>query len=145
MTVVSAFIDSNLFIYALTQPQKAQDQIKHSQAINLFEQLLVKTQIITSVQVVNECHFVLSRKFGFDDGAVTNAIESGILGIAQVQSLELTDYRMASRIRRNYCFSYWDSLVCTSALRSGADTLYSEDMQHGLVVDNRLKIINPFV
>jgi predicted nucleic acid-binding protein len=35
--------------------------------------------------------------------------------------------------------------VCASALRAGANELYSEDMQHGLVIDNQLKIINPFI
>jgi len=32
-----------------------------------------------------------------------------------------------------YNLSFWDSLIVAIALAGGADTLYSEDMQHGLI------------
>ena len=41
-------------------------------------------------------------------------------------------------------FSFWDSLIIKSALENGCETLYSEDMQHGQLIDNRLTVINPF-
>jgi len=50
----------------------------------------------------------------------------------------------ASDLRSRYSLSFWDSLIVASALQSGAAILYSEDMQHGLVVDDRLRIVNPF-
>lgn len=145
MYVIKSFIDTNLFVYALTQANKPQDSVKHQQVLRLFERLLPKAQIITSVQVVNECHFVLRRKFSLDESTISHAIESGVLAIAQVESLELVDYRRASQLRQRHALSYWDSLVCASALRARANELYSEDMQHGLVIDNQLKIINPFL
>jgi predicted nucleic acid-binding protein len=144
MPVAKCFIDTNLFIYALTQSNKQQDVTKHQEILKLFGQLLPKAQIITSVQVVNECHFVLRRKFSLDELSVSHAIQSGVLAIAQVESLELIDYHCASQLRQNYALSYWDSLVCASALRSKASELYSEDMQHGLVIDGKLKVVNPF-
>ena len=145
MYVIKSFIDTNLFVYALTQASKPQDAVKHQQVLGLFEWLLPKAQIITSIQVVNECHFVLRRKFSLDESSVSHAIESGVFAIAQVESLELAGYRRASQLRQRYALSYWDSLVCASALRAGSNELYSEDMQHGLVIDNQLKIINPFL
>jgi predicted nucleic acid-binding protein len=39
----------------------------------------------------------------------------------------------------------FDGLVVAAALEAGCATLWSEDMQHGLVIDKRLKILNPFV
>ena len=36
------------------------------------------------------------------------------------------------------------SLVVATALEAGCVTLYSEDPQHGQVIDRRLTIINPF-
>jgi predicted nucleic acid-binding protein len=50
----------------------------------------------------------------------------------------------ASKLRHNYCFSYWDSLIVASALKAKVAILYSEDMQNELIVDKSLKIINPF-
>ena len=38
-----------------------------------------------------------------------------------------------------------DSIVVASALEAGCDRLYTEDMQHGLIVENQLKIVNPFL
>jgi predicted nucleic acid-binding protein len=50
----------------------------------------------------------------------------------------------ASALRVQYTFSFWDSIIVSSALHADASVLYSEDMQDGLVVENRMRIINPF-
>jgi hypothetical protein len=50
----------------------------------------------------------------------------------------------ASALREQYAFSFWDSTIVSSALHAGASVLYSEDMQAGLVVENQVRIINPF-
>jgi predicted nucleic acid-binding protein len=52
--------------------------------------------------------------------------------------------RTASVLREQYAFSFWDSLIVSSALQADAVILYSEDMQDGLVVENRVRIIDPF-
>jgi predicted nucleic acid-binding protein len=31
-----------------------------------------------------------------------------------------------------------------AALHAGCDTLYSEDMHHGLLLEGRLRVVNPF-
>jgi len=41
--------------------------------------------------------------------------------------------------------SYWDALIVATALLSGCDTLYSEDLQHGQVFEGRVTILNPFI
>jgi predicted nucleic acid-binding protein len=35
-------------------------------------------------------------------------------------------------------------MIAASALHADCDTLWSEDMQHGMVLDSRLRIVNPF-
>ncbi len=47
-------------------------------------------------------------------------------------------------IKKRYRFSYWDSLIIASALENNCSILYSEDMQHSQVIEDNLKIINPF-
>jgi predicted nucleic acid-binding protein len=39
---------------------------------------------------------------------------------------------------------FWDSLIIASAIAAQANALPSEDMQHGLVIENSLEIIRPF-
>lgn len=42
-------------------------------------------------------------------------------------------------------FSFWDSLIVASAILGEASILYSEDMQVGLIIENALQIVNPFL
>ena len=42
-----------------------------------------------------------------------------------------------------YSLSYWDSMIVAAALEASCTVLYSEDMQNGLLVDQRLRIMNP--
>ncbi len=39
---------------------------------------------------------------------------------------------------------FYDSLIVATALESECTILYSEDMQDGLLIENQLKIVNPF-
>jgi predicted nucleic acid-binding protein len=40
--------------------------------------------------------------------------------------------------------SFWDALIVEAALKSGADRLFTEDMQHGRVIEG-MRIVNPFL
>jgi predicted nucleic acid-binding protein len=50
----------------------------------------------------------------------------------------------AWELRITHKFSYWDSLIVASALQAGCTTLYTEDLNHGMIVDKKLHIVNPF-
>jgi predicted nucleic acid-binding protein len=43
-----------------------------------------------------------------------------------------------------YGFSIYDAMIVAAALQADCDTLWSEDMQHGLIVEGRLRIADPF-
>jgi predicted nucleic acid-binding protein len=51
----------------------------------------------------------------------------------------------ALRHAQRHGFSIFDALVVAAALQAGCSTLWSEDMQHGLMIDRRLRILNPFL
>ena len=68
----------------------------------------------------------------------------GIAVIASITPLDFKVYQDAYRIRARYNVSFWDSLIVASALDNSCTVLYSEDMQHGLMIDSKLKVINPF-
>jgi len=55
-----------------------------------------------------------------------------------------SEIKLAMQIKRKHKYSYWDSLIIASALENDCNILYSEDMQHNQVIENKLKIINPF-
>ena len=57
---------------------------------------------------------------------------------------DLVLFETAWSLADRYNFSWWDALIVAAALRLECTLLLSEDMQHNLVVDNRLTLINPF-
>jgi predicted nucleic acid-binding protein len=48
-------------------------------------------------------------------------------------------------LSQRYGFSHFDSLVIATALDAGCERLYTEDLQHGQVIDGHLTILNPFM
>jgi len=47
-------------------------------------------------------------------------------------------------IAKKYKYSYYDSLVIATAIENDSVILYTEDMQQGHFIENKIKILNPF-
>jgi predicted nucleic acid-binding protein len=60
-------------------------------------------------------------------------------------SVDFHTVKEAYMIKERYGFSYWDSLILSAALISDCDCVFSEDMQDGQMIDNKLKIKNIFI
>ena len=129
----NAFLDSNIVLYALDS-----DTSKR----NIAWQLLFNKPSI-SLQVINECRNVLSRKrqWPIEDVAAT---VSRLLAFVRIEPIDIATVRSAWKLQSRYRFSYYDSLIVASALSANCAILYSEDMQHEQVIEGRLTIINPF-
>ena len=56
---------------------------------------------------------------------------------------DLDMHLQAQQLREDYCLSFWDSLIVAAALKADCEVLYSEDMHDGLLVNKRLRVINP--
>jgi len=67
-----------------------------------------------------------------------------LLGVWNPAIITLTTILNAEAIAAKYCLSPFDSLHVQSAMDQSCKYFLSEDMQDGLVVDNRLEIMNPF-
>lgn len=135
--LADSFIDSNIWLYALFT---AGDPVKRTVAA----QLISSTSSITSTQVINEVCYQLLRQAKWDETQLANLINSFYTNTSVVQ-LDLSLLLDGSRLRASYSLSLWDSLIIAAALSANARNLYSEDMQHGLVIDQKLTIINPFL
>lgn len=142
--IAKAFIDTNIYIYALTKSQDKSDDSKRIVALSVFETLMQSQTIVTSTQVLNEFHSNLIKKFKLDDATVLSIVEQNILPISLVAPVSYQTYHSAYNLRSRYSFSFWDSLIVASALENNCTTLYSEDMQHQQRIENQLLIINPF-
>ncbi|MGD1952518.1 MAG: PIN domain-containing protein [Leptolyngbyaceae cyanobacterium] len=130
------FLDSNIWIYALADGQDQQKQ-------DVAAQLIRTTSAVVSTQVINEVYINLLRKSYFSEEQVRELITAFYQG-SQVIPFDMEILTQASSLRERYALSFWDSLIVASALHAGLSTLYSEDMQHGLLVNGQLEILNPF-
>jgi len=130
------FIDTNVLLYALMQSENEKSE--------RAKVLLTEPDLVISIQVVNEVAFNLLKKAQIDELTLSRIIHTLFQEFeAVVVDKEIVHH--ASELRLEYSLSYWDSLIVSSALTSGCEILFSEDMHDGLTIQKQLKVINPFV
>jgi predicted nucleic acid-binding protein len=95
------------------------------------------------VQNLNELANVARRKIGMS-WQDTHAFLSLLRGLLNVHPVSVETHETGLALAERYQLSIYDSMIAASALQAGCDTLWSEDMQHGMVIDGRLRIVNPF-
>lgn len=67
-----------------------------------------------------------------------------IRGLLPVRPITIGIHQAGLVLAERYGLSSYDAMIAASALHAGCDTLWSEDMQDGIVLDDRLRIVNPF-
>jgi predicted nucleic acid-binding protein len=128
-----SFFDTNVLLYAASgDPAKA----------DRAEELIGAGGTI-SVQVLNEITNVARRKMGMS-WTETHAFLSMIRGLLSVHPLTIDVHETGLALAERYGLSIYDGMIAAAALHADCDTLWSEDMQDGIVLDGRLRIVNPF-
>jgi len=127
------FLDSNILVYAFTSDPRA-----------ATAQALLARGCTISVQNLNEFANAARRKLGMSWRDLDNAFSAIRALCPRVLPLTIETHADAMRVAERYGFSIFDSLVIASALQAGSDRLWSEDMHHGIVIDERLSIVDPF-
>jgi predicted nucleic acid-binding protein len=97
-----------------------------------------------SIRVLSETANIMRRKLGFDISAIRTVINR-ISQECSLLHLINSTLNNAFDIAERYGFSHYDSLIIAAALQTDCTTLYSEDMQHGQVIEERMMTINPFL
>ena len=137
----NVFIDSNLWVYSFIEAETEAE--KRQTTLVLLEELSQQSNIVISIQVVNETHWTLQKRYKLEEKLIREYIK-GMIAVAEVLPMTLVDYQKAQALRDHYSFSFWDSLIVAVALRANCEILYSEDLHHDLVVQESLRIRNPF-
>jgi predicted nucleic acid-binding protein len=134
MPAKPVFLDSNVIIYAYS----------HDARKKAIAKSLLRDDPMISIQVINEVINVCSRKLKLSSQDVRELFDL-LKRKCEVKTLECSTIEKALAIVDTYKYSYFDSLILASALEHRCRTLYSEDLQHGQVIENTLTIQNPFV
>ncbi len=132
-TAKLVFFDTNVLLYLLSPDPRRADIAEH----------LVSLGGTISVQVLNEFTQVARRKFKMSASDVVTVLSTLRRTLKVEPLIEAThDHSVALSVK--YSLSVYDAMIIASSLSCGATTLYSEDMQSGLLVEKQLRIENPF-
>ena len=135
-----AFVDTNVLVYALERARTPRNVI----ARKLVEELTGQDQLCLSTQVLQELFVTLTRKV-----RQPCSVEEGIncldtLAAWPVLTIDYSAIRDAAALARDAVLSFWDALIIVAAARSGAFTLYTDDLNHGQEILG-VRITNPFL
>jgi predicted nucleic acid-binding protein len=129
---VSAFIDTNVLVYALGSDRKS-DQAR----------ALIGADNVIAVQSLNE-FTVVTRRMRLSWEAIDEIMAMLRAQLQTPVPLTLDIHEIGLLIARRYQLQIYDSMLLAAALQAGCTIFYSEDMADGLVIDGRLTISNPF-
>jgi predicted nucleic acid-binding protein len=132
------FVDTNIFVYAADKGAG----YKHLVAEGLIERCKRDILGVVSTQVLQEFYVVSVGKLRMDP-----LIVGGVLDMLYGLEVVLVDVPL---IRASIdCsilnqLSFWDALIVTAARKAACSTLWTEDLNHGQIIQG-VRIENPFL
>jgi predicted nucleic acid-binding protein len=129
----SSFFDTNILAYMASADMAKADRAE----------AVVAAGGMISVQVLNELANVARRRMRLSWDR-THEMLSTVRGLVDVVPVTIETHEAGLALAERYTLSFYDAMIAASARMQDCDTLWSEDMQHGLVIEGRLRIVNPF-
>ena len=132
----STFIDTNVLVYAYS----SDDLLKKAQALLALQaaDAWLSTQVL--IEFANVCVRKLKVAWPGVEAALTE-----LAAEFRIHSTTPTTVVKATQLANRYSLSWFDALIVAAALECNCETLYSEDMQHGLLIERSLRVVNPFL
>jgi len=135
-------VDTNILIYAIDQT----DMPKHLRAVDLLKQLIGSSDPPVLLWQVG-CEYLSYLQRQRAEGRFTPA-EVGTEMNQVLTAYELVlpvsaIYGAALQLTQQHSLSHWDGLLLGACVAADIDTLYSEDMSHGMTYET-VTVINPF-
>jgi predicted nucleic acid-binding protein len=128
-----SFFDTNVLLCLVLHEER-----NASKVINL-----VSGGGTVSVQVLNEIVNVSRKKHRKPWPEIIDFLEL-IRGFLEVVPVTVEVHERGLALAEKHGFSTYDAMIVAAALLNGCETLWSEDMHHGMVVEGKLRIVNPF-
>ena len=128
------FLDTNILLYAALQPDPRSETARG---------LLARGGLV-SVQVLNEFTAVARRKLRRPWPEVMQALAAIRTLCPAPRPLTVATHEAAIGLAERLGYTIDNALILASALEAGCDTLFSEDLQDGQVVEGQQTIRNPF-
>jgi predicted nucleic acid-binding protein len=119
------FVDTNVLVYA----HDGAAGNKYSQSVGLVTRLTRQASGALSIQVFVEFYAAATKKLAMTSLEAEEAIKG--LGRWTIHCPGHADVLRACRLHRSYKVSWWDAMILNSAMETGCDILWSEDLNDG--------------
>lgn len=129
------FLDSNVLVYLFSKD----DARKEDAAVSAISRNIC----FTGVNNINETITVLSKKFSLSHEDLLYVVKT-IGKLTTIVSLKPEIILPTLQIKNRYGYSYYDSLVIALAIETGCVKIFTEDMQHGQIINGKLEIVDIF-
>jgi predicted nucleic acid-binding protein len=138
--VSRSFFDTNVLLYLFDNSEPE----KKAQAQDVFYAEVEAGRAVLSTQVLQEFYVNATRKLA--ELLPVRVAKAQVRDFAELPLVRVSEAMILAAIERheNMSVSFWDALVVEAALRAGATTLLTEDLQHGQRIDG-LTVSNPFL
>ncbi len=135
------FLDTNVLVYLFDPDAPA----KQAVARRLFEEAVDSRRGTISTQVVQEFIHLALRKFQrpMTIAECREYLQTILLPLCQ-HFPSISTYDRAMLVMQETGYTIYDALILTAAIESGCRVLYTEDLQHGRVVQS-VRVVNPFL
>ena len=127
------FVDTNVLVYLASGDARKADRAEE----------VVREGGTVSVQVLNELANVARRKMRLS-WRETRRLLSVVGELLRVVPLTVEIHRAGLAVAERYNLAIYDAMIVASALQAECEVLWSEDMQNGLKIAGRLRIVDPF-
>lgn len=128
-----SFVDTNVLVHLASGDRAKADRAE----------AVVRAGGTVSVQVLNEIANVARRKMRLD-WPQTHRLLDLVQGLLAVEPVTVQTHASGLALAERYGFSVYDAMIVAAALQAGCDTLWSQDMQHGMTLHEGLRILDPF-
>jgi predicted nucleic acid-binding protein len=132
------FVDTNILIYAHDRDAG----LRWQRATQALDQLWTKRTGRMSVQVLQEFFAVATRKLKAPVEVATAREVIRNYAPWVTAPTDVNTVLRASEIAEVAQISFWNGMIVAAAERSGAATLYTEDLNDGQVIAG-IRIVNP--
>src|SRR3984957_3499881 len=128
-----SFFDTNVLIYLASDDATKADRAE----------AIVRDGGTGRVQILNEVANIARRKMRLS-WQETRSFLSSLRELLTVHPVTVDTHELGLALAERHQLSIYDALIAASALLAECDRLWSEDMQDGMAIDRRLRIVNPF-
>lgn len=132
------FLDSNVLAYC----DDPREPAKQRRAVEVLADLAGADRAVLSTQVLKEYFVTATRKLHIPAEAARARV--AVLARLDVVIIRPELILGAIDLHRLHGISFWDALIVRSAAVAGCGRIYTEDLNHGQVIDG-VRIENPFV